>query len=171
MRQWNLNAPGVIAVGDNSVTAYIGLGSNIGEREKNLNTAIDMLNETPGIEVLQVSSYINTAPVGYTQQPDFLNAVAEIKTKLQPDELLKICMDIESKLKRKRIIRWGPRTIDLDILLYGEQIINDENLVIPHPRMHEREFVLRPLAEIAPKAFHPVIKKTVAEILTNLKNH
>jgi len=161
----------VIAVGDNSVTAYIGLGSNIGEREKNLNTAIDMLNETPGIEVLQVSSYINTAPVGYTQQPDFLNAVAEIKTKLQPDELLKICMDIESKLKRKRIIRWGPRTIDLDILLYGEQIINDENLVIPHPRMHEREFVLRPLAEIAPKAFHPVIKKTVAEILTNLKNH
>lgn len=157
-------------MGNNSVTAYIGLGSNIGDREKNLDSAIDMLRETPCVKILQVSSYINTAPVGYTEQPDFLNAVVEINTTLKPDELLKACMDIEARLKRKRLIRWGPRTIDLDILLYGKQIINNENLIIPHPRMHEREFVLKPLSEIAPNAFHPILNKTVAEILKNQHN-
>jgi 2-amino-4-hydroxy-6-hydroxymethyldihydropteridine diphosphokinase len=144
--------------------AYIALGSNIGNREDNLNKAIEMLRQNEEIEVTKISSYINTAPVGFTDQPDFLNAVVEIKTTLCPHKLLEICSGIEKNLKRERIIHWGPRTIDLDILLYEDLILNDEDLIIPHPRMHEREFVLTPLKEIAPKAFHPVLKKTIEDI-------
>ncbi len=144
--------------------AYIALGSNIGNREGNLNNAIEMLRQQEGVEVRLVSSFINTAPVGLTEQPDFLNAVVEVKTSLCPHKLLEICSDIEKKLKRERIIHWGPRTIDLDILLYEDLVLNDADLIIPHPRMHEREFVLKPLKEIAPKAFHPVLKKSVEDI-------
>lgn len=144
--------------------AYIGIGSNIGDREKNLNSAIEMLKQENGVEVTAISSYINTAPVGYTEQPDFLNAVVEISTTLCPQKLLEVCSNIEKKLKRERIIHWGPRTIDLDILLFDNLVLNDDNLIIPHPRMHEREFVLKPLKEIAPMAFHPVLKKTIEEI-------
>ena len=146
-------------------TAYIALGSNIGDREKNLNSAIEMLKQKDGVEVTAVSSYINTAPVGYTDQPDFLNAVVEATTTLSPQELLLVCSDIEKDLKRERIIHWGPRTIDLDVLLYDDLVLNDPNLIIPHPRMHEREFVLKPLKEIAPKAFHPVLGKTIEDII------
>ncbi|QNU68633.1 2-amino-4-hydroxy-6-hydroxymethyldihydropteridine diphosphokinase [Ruminiclostridium herbifermentans] len=145
-------------------TAYIALGSNIGNREDNLNKAIEMLKQNDEVEVNKISSYLNTAPVGYTDQPDFLNAVVEVKTTLSPHKLLMVCSDIEKKLKRERIIHWGPRTIDLDILLYEDLVLNHEDLVIPHPRMHEREFVLKPLKEIAPKAFHPVLKKTIEDI-------
>ncbi len=144
--------------------AYIGIGSNIGDREKNLNSAIEMLKQKDGVEVTAVSSYINTAPVGYTDQPDFLNAVVEVTTTLCPQKLLEGCASIEKELKRERIIHWGPRTIDLDILLYDDLVLNDSNLIIPHPRMHEREFVLKPLKEISPKAFHPVLKKTIEDI-------
>jgi len=149
---------------DMKVTAYIALGSNLGDREAVLNRAAELLGKTEGIEVTAISSYYNTAPVGYTEQPDFLNAAAEIKTVLTPKELLQICMGIEKELKRERIIRWGPRTIDLDILLYGDRIINEENLIVPHPRMHERSFVLEPLKEIAPYAMHPVNGQTVSEM-------
>jgi len=123
-----------------------------------------MLNLANDVEITAVSSYINTAPVGYTDQPDFLNAAVEVKTTLSAKELLEICKYIEKELKRERIIRWGPRIIDLDILLYGDLIQNEEALTIPHPRMHEREFVLKPLNEIAPQAFHPVLKQTISEI-------
>lgn len=150
--------------GSHQANAYIGIGSNMGDREENLNSAIDLLKQEAGIVVTAVSSYINTAPVGYTDQPDFLNAVIEIATTLIPQALLEVCLNIEKKLKRVRLIHWGPRTIDLDILLYDDLIINEPNLIIPHPRMHEREFVLKPLKEIAPNAFHPVLKKTIAEI-------
>ncbi len=146
------------------VTAYIALGSNIGNREENLNNAIEMLKQNEGVEVKLVSTYINTAPVGFTEQTDFLNAGVEVKTSLYPHKLLEICSDIEKKLKRERSIHWGPRTIDLDILLYEDLVLNDADLIIPHPRMHEREFVLKPLKEIAPKALHPVLKKTIEDI-------
>ena len=146
------------------VTAYIGIGSNIGDRAARLNSSIELLSKKEGIEVTSVSSFYNTAPVGYLEQPDFLNAVVEIKTVLPATELLNICGLIEKELKRERVIRWGPRTIDMDILLYGNQIINEEHLNIPHPRMHERAFVLEPLNEINPSAIHPVFKKTVREL-------
>lgn len=149
---------------DKKVTAYIGLGSNIGDREATLNRAVELLGKIEGIEVTAVSSFYNTAPFGYVEQPDFLNAAAEIKTALSPDGLLQVCMMIEKELKRERIIRWGPRTIDLDILLYDDSIINEEHLTVPHPRMHERDFVLKPLNEIAPCALHPVYRQTVREM-------
>ncbi len=146
------------------VTAYIGIGSNIGDRAARLKASVELLSKKEGIEVTSVSSFYNTAPVGYLEQPDFLNAVVEIKTVLSAAELLLICRLIEKELKRERLIRWGPRTIDLDILLYGNQIINEENLNVPHPRMHERAFVLEPLNEINPSAIHPVFNKTVHEL-------
>ncbi|HEY5585258.1 MAG TPA: 2-amino-4-hydroxy-6-hydroxymethyldihydropteridine diphosphokinase [Ruminiclostridium sp.] len=146
------------------ITAYIGIGSNIEDRKKNLDRAIELLNLANDVEVTTVSSYINTAPVGYTDQPDFLNAAVEVKTTLAAKDLLEICKNIEKELKRERIIRWGPRTIDLDILLYGDLIQNEENLTIPHPRMHEREFVIKPLNEIAPQAVHPVLEQSISDI-------
>lgn len=148
----------------NFVTAYIALGSNIGNREDHLNQAVKMLGNAFGIRVTAVSTYFNTAPVGYTEQPDFLNAVAGMETSLSAYELLGICGDIEKKLKRERIIHWGPRTIDLDILLFGNLVLNDELLTIPHPRMLEREFVLKPLNEIAPEMIHPICNKSISEL-------
>lgn len=146
------------------VTAYIGLGSNLGDREKHLNRAVEMLENTSGVKVTKVSVYFNTAPVGYTKQPDFLNAVAELETSLTAYELLGICGSIEKALKRERIVHWGPRTIDLDILLFGNLVLNDVSLTIPHPRMLEREFVLKPLNEIAPERIHPVFGKSIWEL-------
>jgi 2-amino-4-hydroxy-6-hydroxymethyldihydropteridine diphosphokinase len=151
------------------VTAYIGLGSNIGDRQENLDRAIELLKNDPDIKVKAISDYINTSPVGYIDQPDFLNAVVELETSLSPHELLKACNNIEQELKRKRIIHWGPRTIDLDILLYGDLITEGEELVIPHPRMHEREFVLKPLNEIAPEALHPVLNRKINELYEDYK--
>ncbi|MBZ4644925.1 MAG: 2-amino-4-hydroxy-6-hydroxymethyldihydropteridine diphosphokinase [Petroclostridium sp.] len=152
------------------IKAYLGIGSNIGDRQSNLDAAVGMLRHTRGIEIRNVSSFYNTAPVGYTAQPDFLNGVVEIETILTPHELLKICQTIEDKLKRVRTIRWGPRTIDIDILLYDELIIQDENLIIPHPHMHQREFVLQPLNDIAPEVIHPVFKMTVCKLYERLKS-
>jgi len=148
----------------NLVTAYIGLGSNLGDREEHLNRAVGMLENTSGVRVTKISAYFNTVPVGYTEQPDFLNAVAEIETTLTAYELLGICGGIEKTLKRERIVHWGPRTIDLDILLFGDLVLNDASLIIPHPRMLEREFVLKPLSDIAPERIHPVCNKSVREL-------
>jgi len=131
--------------------AWIALGSNIAPRETYLQQAIQMLNEHEEIKLNQVSTVYETEPVGYENQDQFLNLVAEVETSLDPMELLRICQKIEQDLGRKRIIRWGPRTVDLDILLYSTENMNVEELILPHPRMHERAFVLVPLAEIAPK--------------------
>ena len=146
------------------VIAYIGLGSNIGDREYQLNRALELLKSAEKVEVTTVSSFYNTAPVGYEQQPDFLNAVVEIMTTLSADVLLELCSKIEKELKSERIIRWGPWTIDLDILLFGNSVINEKDLVIPHPRMHERKFVMEPLNEIAPFVMHPVFNKSISEL-------
>jgi 2-amino-4-hydroxy-6-hydroxymethyldihydropteridine diphosphokinase len=129
--------------------AYISLGSNMGERIDYLTGAIEKLNEHEKIKVVNISSVYETDPVGYTEQSAFLNIVLSVITKLNPHELLAACMKIETELGRKREIRWGPRTIDLDILLYNQENMDTKDLIIPHPRMSERAFVLIPLLEIA----------------------
>lgn len=146
------------------VTAYLGLGSNLGDKRDNLNRATELLRCTTGITVKHTSPFYETSPVGYIDQPDFLNAAVEINTVLDPDRLLEVCQGIEKELKRVNIVRWGPRTIDIDILLYGDLVIRNDRIVLPHPRMHEREFVLRPLNDIAPQAVHPVYNMTVEQL-------
>ncbi len=130
--------------------AYLGLGSNMGDKKGYIDSALELLEAHEKINIVKISSYYETEPVGYKEQDWFLNIVAEINTELDPHELLKYCMEVEQKLNRKRIIRWGPRTIDIDILLYNDYNLNKENLIIPHPRMTERAFVMIPLYEIAP---------------------
>ena len=144
---------------------YVALGSNIGDRQKNLHAAIGLMNGVEGISVLRVSSFHDTKPVGGPPQPNYLNAVAEVETDLPPARLLAELQRIEKQLGRTRDVRWGPRTIDLDILLMGDTIADEPGLTIPHPRMHERRFVLEPLCELAPDAVHPVLKKTMRELL------
>ena len=131
--------------------SYLSLGSNMGDRVGMLRQAVRLLKEHPAIEVMNISSLYETAPVGFTEQDVFLNMVVQLQTSLTAYELLEICQDIEQTLDRKREIRWGPRTIDLDILLYNQDEFETKNLVIPHPRMHERAFVLVPLLELDPE--------------------
>lgn len=143
--------------------AYIGLGSNIGNKEDNLNSALKLMNSgTTTVE--KVSNFYGTKPVGYEEQDNFVNCAAEIKTLLTPIELIKFLLHIEKDLKRERIIRWGPRTIDLDVLLYDDIITSFEEIIIPHPRMHERLFVLKPLSDIAPYVLHPILNKRIMEL-------
>lgn len=160
---------GVTDMNGNEITAYISLGSNIGNRKENLDRAVEMLMQSKEIKVTLTSAYYNTAPVGFKDQPDFLNAAIELKTTLTVEDLFEVCKLIELELKRERTRRWGPRTIDLDILLYGDLIIDTELLTIPHPRMHEREFVLKPLNEIAPEALHPVFQRSVSHLYQALQ--
>jgi len=129
---------------------FIGIGSNLGDREKNIKKALEYFKKNPHIKIKKISSIIETEPWGYTSQPKYLNGVIKIKTELSPLDLLKFLQEVEKKLGRERKIKYGPRTIDLDILLYGDKIINLPQLKIPHPRMWEREFVLKPLLEIEP---------------------
>lgn len=131
-------------------TVYLGLGSNVGDRENFIHQAIQELDADPEIQVTKVSSFIETDPVGVTDQPKFINAVAEIKTTKSPRGLLIFVKRIEVNLGRQKRERWGPREIDIDILLYGDLTIQERDLEIPHPRMRERSFVLDPLREIAP---------------------
>ncbi len=139
------------------VTAYIGLGANMGDREANINRALVDLVRSGAGRLTRVSSLYETEPVGIREQPDFLNAVAEIETELAPLELLAALRGIECSIGREKTVKWGgPRTIDLDILLYGDISLTEDNLEIPHPEMHKRAFVLTPLAEIAPEARHPI---------------
>lgn len=149
--------------------AYIGLGSNIGDKEKYLKEAINKISADKNIQIGKQSSFIVTKPWGYTEQDDFLNAVIEINTTLEPEELMDLLLEIEAELDRERIIKWGPRTIDLDIIMYDDLITSDEKVVLPHPRMHEREFVLKSLNEIAPYVIHPVLNKRVFTLLEELK--
>lgn len=147
---------------------YLGIGSNLGDKEGYLDYAVDQLNKDDYICVNKVSSYIVTKPYGDVEQDDFLNGCLEIETLYNPQELLSVIDDIEQGAGRKRLIHWGPRTLDIDILLYDREVIMEENLKIPHVEMAKRDFVLEPLVEIAPYAYHPGYNKTVLDLLDRL---
>lgn len=151
-----------------AVTAFIGLGANLGEPGVQVRTAIAALGKLPKTHLVRASSLYRSAPMGYKNQPDFVNAVAEIETELEPDALLKELLKIEARFGRARTFPNAPRSLDLDLLLYGKQTIAEPGLTVPHPRMHERAFVLAPLAEIAPDADVPG-KGTAAKLLAACK--
>ena len=159
----------MVARGCVTYTAYIGVGSNMGDRQANIDAALCALRSVADIDVVAVSSVQPSRPVGGPPgQQDYLNAVVAILTTLGPRPLLDVLRRIEQQLGRRRVERWGPRTIDLDLLLYDQQVIDEEDLVVPHPRMHQRRFVMEPLAEIAPDTMHPVLGRSANEILRDL---
>jgi len=150
------------------VIAYIGIGSNIGDAAAHCRKAIELLSEAG--RVVRVSSFYHTEPVGRHEQDDFINAVAAVETDRSPDDLLNVCHAIEDRLGRKRDVRWGPRTADLDILLYGDLVIERPELTVPHPQMALRKFVLAPLVEVAPDAMHPRLRRTASQLYRELKD-
>lgn len=150
-------------------TVYLGLGSNLGDREAHLREAIRRL-ETAGVHVLALSPFYETTPVGYRDQPDFLNAACHAETNLSPHDLLRVIKSMETALGRRPSFRNAPRPIDVDILFYDDLILDTPELTIPHPRLAERAFVLVPLADIAPELRHPVLNCTVATLLGLLRN-
>jgi len=147
--------------------AYVGIGSNMGNREENIQNSIKKIG-TVMSTVTKVSKIYETKPVGYSDQGDFLNCTVEIKTLLNSEELLAQLLKIEEALKRKRTIKWGPRTIDLDLLLFDDEILSNENLIVPHPRMHERLFVLQPLCDLAPYKLHPILRRRIIDLKEKL---
>lgn len=151
-------------------SAYIGFGSNIGNRLAHIQNAIHALSKTEGITLQKISSVYKTDPVGYEAQAEFLNGVAAIQTSLSPLSLLHTLKDIETEVGRQHRIRWGPREIDLDILIYGDLCLQTEKLVIPHPEMHLRRFVLVPFAEITPDLVHPVFEESIQTLLNRLED-
>lgn len=148
--------------------AYIALGSNLGDKKAYLDQAVKALKQHKECRVQKVSSYLVTEPYGGVEQDDFLNACLSLDTLLSPEELLDLLHEIEQAAHRERLIHWGPRTLDLDILLYDNEVLETEDLIIPHIEMHKRDFVLKPLAEIAPYKRHPILGKTIGELAAQL---
>ncbi len=148
--------------------AIIAIGSNMGDRREYIKKAIDLMGERAG-NVTAVSDIIETKAYGYTDQDDFLNLAVALETRFEPEELLGILNEIEARLDRKREIRWGPRTIDLDIVFYGDRIVDTDKLHIPHVDMYNREFVLGPVCQIAPDLIDPRTGRSVSELLTELR--
>jgi 2-amino-4-hydroxy-6-hydroxymethyldihydropteridine diphosphokinase len=148
--------------------AYVGLGANLGDRERTLRRALALLDDREGVVVAAVSKLRETAPVGYVDQPPFLNGVARLETELAPRQLLRVLLDVELELGRDRSgPRFGPRTVDLDLLVYGDVELDEADLAVPHPRLHERRFALEPLAELAPGLVVPgrgPVERLLAEL-------
>jgi len=149
--------------------AYIAMGSNVGDKLLQCQKAISQILKVDRHKLLAQSSFYKTQPLGYPAQDWFINGVIKIETDLEPHQLLGSLKAIESCLGRRETFRWGPREIDLDLLFCDDEQIQSEDLVLPHPRLHERQFALTPLAEIDPHLVHPVLKKTIQELLNNLK--
>ena len=148
--------------------AFIGLGSNLGDREASLRQALEHMAQSPETVVVRASSLYDTEPVGVEDQPHFLNAVAQLETQLTPRQLLWNLMLIERRLGRVRTQRWGPRTIDLDMLLYEDAVIEEDDFQLPHPELSKRSFVLVPLVELEPLLVHPVTGETMLALLQRL---
>lgn len=148
--------------------AYVALGSNLGDKEQNIRRALELM-EHHGIQVIQVSPLITTEPYGVTDQPEFLNGAAEVEWQGDAESLLHTLLAIELEMGRQRKRHWGERNIDLDLLLFGDQQIHSHDLVLPHPDMANRSFVLEPLAAIAPQAVHPVLHRTIGELWQELR--
>jgi 2-amino-4-hydroxy-6-hydroxymethyldihydropteridine diphosphokinase len=142
--------------------AYVGLGANLGPKEVTLLRAVDLIAAEDGIEVLELSELRETAPVGVVDQPEFLNGALALETSLAPRELLDVLLRVEQELGRVRGERWGPRTIDLDLLVYGDETVDEPGLRVPHPRLHERRFALEPLADLEPELQIPGLGKVSA---------
>ena len=159
----------VVQVAEQAKRVFIAIGSNLGDREENIIDAINLLIAN-GVDVKNISSIIETKPYGNVKQPDFLNCVVDAYTALPPRMLLETLKAIEKQLGRTRTIHWGPRTIDLDIIFYDELVIDTPDLKIPHPDMQNRIFVLEPLNQLAPNFVHPVLNKTVRELLVELRS-
>ncbi|KOM98598.1 2-amino-4-hydroxy-6-hydroxymethyldihydropteridine pyrophosphokinase [Clostridium botulinum] len=149
-------------------TAYVAFGSNMGEKENYIKRALEKIEER-GMKIIKVSSIYETEPYGVLDQDSFLNGVVKIETNLTPEDLIGELLNIEKQLDRVRKRRWGPRTIDLDIIFYDDLIINEKDLVIPHKDMENREFVLKPLCDIDENFIHPVLKKSVRQLYDELK--
>lgn len=147
--------------------AYLGLGTNMGDKQAYLKEACKIISDNPNINIVKISKVYKTKAWGYTNQDDFLNICIEVDTNLSPEELLEVCHEVENKLNRVRVIRWGPRTIDVDILFFNNIISTDENLILPHPRIKERAFVLIPLMDLNKELV--IDNKTISYYLSNLE--
>ncbi len=151
--------------------AYIALGSNVGDRELNLLRAVAEIGRLPDCKVTGLSAFYETSPVGNADQPSFYNAVLRLHTALPPRRLLEQLLRIETDVfGRSRAVHWGPRRIDLDLLLHGTETLTEEDLIVPHPRMAERRFVLQPMCDIAPDLLHPLLGKTITDLLGALRS-
>ncbi|MEG0642220.1 MAG: 2-amino-4-hydroxy-6-hydroxymethyldihydropteridine diphosphokinase, partial [Clostridium sp.] len=150
--------------------AFIAVGANVGDKKRNIQDAFGIISKSGHTKIKNTSKFYETKPVGYTEQDDFINCAIEVETLLTPLELVRFLLGVEKDLKREHIIKWGPRTIDLDVILYDDIISNNPEVIIPHPRMHERMFVLQPLNDIAAYELHPILKKRIFEIEKEVKD-